>query len=164
MTKTYTINNIQITSETIQKFITEYPEILAGMKKEDIKRGTEYWVLTQDNFVSCSVWTNSEHDKYKRDTGNFFFIKDKCIAQQAINTAISRVMAYTRDNRYGTENKATYHKPNYFIRCADNRKVEIGEEQYYNNLPLLGYFRSREACGQVMENNETDINLIYGIK
>ena len=162
--KTYTINNTQITSEAIQKLIAENPEILEVKKDGKPERGTEYWYLGSDNNFYCATWTNHTLENHKRDSGNFFLTEEECIAQQAINHAVARVRAYIRDNELGREFvSGKYNEPNHYI-YRSGKELSIGEFSTVNNLPLLGYFKSNEACKQVIDNNTADLKLIYGIK
>ena len=162
MTKTYTINNIQITSETIQKLIAENPEILEVKKDGKPEHGTTYWFLSVGNIVANYMWTDDEFDNYRRDIGNFYITEEECIAQQAINYATVRVMAYIRDNELGKE-FVNGDDNNYYFTNYKN-KIVWQISVFFNNLPPLGYLMSKEACKQVIDNNTADLNLIYGIK
>jgi len=159
--KTYTINNTQITSEAIQKLIAENPEILEVKKDGKTEEWTKYWYIGTWNNVFCATWLNDKYDKYRRDIGNFFLTEEGCIAQQEVNFAIARVRAYIKDNDLGREYKAG--KSNYYI-YSRGTELSICSVCNINDLPLPGYFKSNEACKQVIDNNTADLKLIYGIK
>ena len=154
---------LEVTAEEIQKLIAENPEILEVKKDGKPKHRTEYWYLDSQNSFRGSVWDNHKYDNYFRDTGNFFLAEEECTAQQAINNAKANVMAYIRDNELGKEFVSGYGNSNYYIRCQ-NGDLANNDNQYSDNLPQLGYLKSKEACHQVIDNNTADLNLIYGIK
>ena len=175
MTKTYKIKTqsylsclndkeslLEVTATDVQKLIAENPEILAGMKKDGKPEiGTPYWFLNTCNIVHTNKWDNTTNENYLRDIGNFFLAEEKCIAQQAINTAKANVMAYIRDNELGKEH---YEDDNNYCIAEDMNKLCVANCLNRNFLPPLGYFISEEACKQVIDNNRADLKLIYGIK
>ena len=178
MSKTYTIkiqatttytngqslmgeSTTKVTAEEIQKLIAENPEILEVKKDGKPKEGTEYWYFGSANDVWWNPWSNHEDDNLRRDIGNFFLIREECMAQQAINFAIARVRAYIKDNELGRE--FVDGDDNYYFTNHKN-KIIWQISLVLNHLPLLGYFKSEEAGEQVINNNTDDLNLIYGIK
>lgn len=160
--KTYTLNNIQITAEEIQKLIAENPEILDVKSNEKPENETIYCFLDTCGEVATSSWTDHRADNYRRDLGNFFLREYEAKAQQVINLATARVKAYIRDNELG-EKFWEGDEENYYIKSEEN-KIGFGIVYSLNDLPLLGFFKSRDASQQVIDNNLPDLKLIYGIK
>jgi len=153
--------DIEITAEEIQKLIAENPEILKEKKNEKPKDGTDYWFINSCGDVYVYTWNNHKYDNYFRDTGNLFLTVEECLAQQAINHATARVIAYIRDNELVKE--FVNGGLNYYIYSGVNG-LDSNDTCTIDNLPQLGYLISKEAGIQVIDNNTADLKLIYGIK
>jgi hypothetical protein len=156
---------MDVSLEELKKLIKANPELL---EKDDGKpeSGSIYWNLDTWNNVVSMPWINSRGDNYRRDIGNFFLTEEECKAQQEINLAISRVRAYIRDNDLELEdidwndNSCRYSiHYNHYTKKIDWFRLTICD--YGIKLP---YLKSVEACKQLIDNNLSDLKLIYGIK
>lgn len=156
--------------ETIREFIKNNPELLTPTHKRKYfvpKVGEEYYVIETDGKKTPRTWEEDMYDKRYLKIGNCFPTEQD--AQDELNRRQALVRIWNNyDDKYSWDIDWNYHSQVkygiYYSHYNDDKKL-VGDEskgsQVHTELP---YFKSAEDRNQFVEENESDLKLIFNIK
>lgn len=122
-----------------------------------------YWVVTSYGTPEYSIWTNTQVDDFRLDTGNLFRTEEEAIKRAEELNAYARVNKEIREKGYRIEN-VDWDENYWFISISKKtKKPDSFKEIAGKSKPLFGELKDKESCEALIKSHCDDIKLAFGI-
>lgn len=163
--KTYKINNIEVSEESIREIIKNNPELLEEKKVSGRyffpKVGEDYWYfdvygdvfdekcddnIYEDKVISMGVYRTEQEAELARDK------------QQAI----VRCWKWAQENAHFEPDWVDNKQHKYYVNfCHDTGKLFYSDNLYSQQQFTLPYFKSKEDCQKFIGTNGEDLLMLF---
>lgn len=164
--KTYKLNNIEISEESVREFIKNNPELLEKKVSGRYffpKVEERYWYCNESGFYE--TMNDGMHTAlYRISIGNCYRTKEDCQLGESKQRAIVRCWKWQQENAPFEPDWSNDAQPKYYARFnhRNNTLWCLNDYDYqFHTQFTLPYFKSAEDRDKFIEANKEDLLLLF---
>lgn len=155
---------MKTTQQKIEDLQKQIDDLKASVKVK-IEVGITYLYFDDRNSAMPSRWDNCETDNYRLNTGNVFLNREEAQAKQTYNTALAEVNKFIREEGLALENVdwGDFSQGKWYFYYDYNDDIfEPCETHQLQEIRLLPYLKSKEACDLLIEKQKSNLLILMG--